>query len=364
MKKTQKYLGILCVAYLILVTVPTFLRSESLTLSPHGDRSKLPKGCNSCHKGHGILNTPMLSVDRDLFCFRCHGESANVEATRNEGDLAQNTKAANLQREFLKSYRHPVENKGIHKYGEIMPENDPSAQRHSECGDCHHYHYVQTDNKTAGIKGVNAQGLIIDRITFEYELCFKCHSYSANLPGNQRNLAEIFSVANPSYHPVISQGKNMDVPSLIPPLTTNDMIKCSACHNNDDPLGPRGPHASIYSMILAKNYTSTDGTEGPFQYELCYGCHRRESILGNESFIYHNLHIATVGTSCRTCHTPHGSTVYTHLMDFDNISITQSSGGRLEFIDLGSKAGECYLTCHGRDHNPSSYPVSQQMTDR
>jgi hypothetical protein len=32
---------------------------------------------------------------------------------------------------------------------------------------------------------------------FEYELCFKCHSFSTNLPADQRNKADQFNISNP-----------------------------------------------------------------------------------------------------------------------------------------------------------------------
>jgi hypothetical protein len=299
----------------------------------------------------------MLPETRETFCYRCHGSSSVVEDTREQGDLAPGTEGDDLQKEFNKPFRHPVEKTGIHIYGEPVPETNPSAERHAECAYCHHHHYVTTENKTAGIKGVNSQGVRVDRITFEYELCFKCHSYSANLPADQKNKADQFNIANASYHPVVASGKNIDVPSLIPPLTVASLIKCTDCHNNDDPLGPKGPHGSVYRNLLAKNFNPADGSEGPFEYELCYSCHRRESILANESFFFHDLHLSVVGASCRTCHTLHGTPFNTHLIDFDNISVSPSGGGRREFVDLGTRAGQCYLTCHGRDHDPLSYPV-------
>jgi predicted CXXCH cytochrome family protein len=345
-------------SFLLLFNHTVSLYANSFLDSPHFDKTKLLKGCASCHKGHGVKNTPMLSDDKDSFCFRCHGNIVTVERTRKSGYLASNTKGYDIQLAFEKTYRHPIEKTGIHHYDETLPETTPSAPRHAECVDCHHHHYAGAGDKMRGMKGVNRSGLTVERIEAEYELCFKCHSYSANLPGDQRNKAELFSVSNPSYHPVVSQGRNaIVVPSLLPPLSTSSLIKCTDCHNNDNPLGPKGPHGSNYRYILSKNFNDIDGPESPFQYELCYSCHRRNSILGNESFTYHDFHISTVGTSCRTCHAPHGSTLYPHLLDFNNLSISPSSSGRLAFIALGSKAGECFLTCHNKDHNPGAYPI-------
>ena len=325
------------------------------------DRNKLPKGCGSCHIGHGVKNTPMLPEKREDFCFRCHGNSTNVAKARKEGDLVSNYKSPDMQRVFEKIYHHPVE-KGAADvytgYNKTIPVKDPAEPRTVQCVDCHHYHFVTQKNKMTGVRGLNRQGKIVNSITSDFELCFKCHANSANLPPDQTNKAEMFNISNPSYHPVIAPGKNTDVPSLIYPLTAASTIKCIDCHNNDDPLGPKGPHGSIYKHILKKNFTETDGPEGISQYDLCYSCHRRTSILGNESFRYHSLHISGVGLSCKTCHDPHGSLQYPHLLNFDSVSILPSKSGRLEYISLGRRAGQCYLNCHGHNHNPESYPVA------
>lgn len=354
----RKYL-ILIALFLSIFLIPGVLYSKSIKDGPHGNKKKLPKGCGSCHKGHGKYNTPMLPEKEDVFCYRCHGHNDNVKETREKGDLAKDTKALDIQREFEKPYRHPVGKIGIHRYDENLPETDPSAERHSECGDCHHHHYVTENNKIASVEGVNRHRSKVQTVSFEYELCFKCHSNSANLPADQTDMVELFNPSNPSYHPVIAAGKNNDVPSLIRPLTNSSIIKCTDCHNNDDSRGPRGPHGSIYKHILTKNFTEIDSREGPFQYDLCYSCHKRSSILGDESFLLHSRHISSAGTSCRTCHNSHGSTQYSHLIDFNNPFIRPSKSGRLEFIDMGYRTGMCFLNCHGKDHDPAVYPVQK-----
>lgn len=338
----------------MLVPVPIY--SVSFRESLHGDRSKLPRGCGSCHKGHGKYNTPMLPETRDVFCFRCHGNSMTVEATRQKGDISPYIDPVNVQRAFEKPYRHPIDQIPMKNYEKTIPERDASAPRTVECRDCHNHHVVSKDNKIVGISGLSAYGSRVDKIEEEYELCYKCHSYSANLPADQQNKAELFDASNPSYHPVVAPGKNDNVPSLTISLPQSRTIRCTDCHNNNDPLGPRGPHGSAYKYLLTRNFSAVDGPEDSLQYELCYGCHNRNSILGNQSFLYHNLHISTVGTSCRTCHNPHGSYRYTHLMELDNFSISPSDNGRLEFLDFGDRSGQCFLNCHGKNHEGVFYP--------
>jgi predicted CXXCH cytochrome family protein len=360
MNRKQKNILIILILF-TLPLIPFSVYSRTSISTAHGDRSKLPNGCASCHRGHGAHNTPMLPQDESVFCFRCHGSGTNVARARRRRDISEDAKVVDLQREFAKTYHHPVEIED-NKYGindKSSAQNDASAPRRVKCADCHNTHYVTGNNTMAGIQGVNMQGAKVGNVTYEYELCFKCHAYSANLPSDQVNKADLFRITNPSYHPVIAAGKNSNVPSLVAPLTIQSIIKCTDCHNNDNPAGPKGPHGSIYRHILKKNFSDTDGPESPAQYALCYSCHRRASILSNASFKYHSQHILVVGTSCRTCHNPHGSMYNAHLIDFDNNpAIMPSSSGRLEYRYLGVKKGECYLNCHGRDHNPESYQTS------
>jgi hypothetical protein len=298
----------------------------------------------------------MLPEKKDLFCFRCHGHIDKIEKSMKEGILSRDVRMIDIQREFEKPYHHPIEKTGVHRYNEDLPEKDSSKPRHSECVDCHNAHFVSKD-KSLLVNGYSIGRAKVNEIRDEYELCFKCHSDSANRPGNQKNKIDEFHPSNRSYHPIVAPGKNSRVPSLAFSLTPSSMIKCTDCHNNDDPSGPKGPHGSMHRYILIRNFSLTDGPEGETQYALCYGCHRRESILSNESFPYHREHIVNASTSCRTCHNPHGSKINEHLIDLDNLSIRPTRSGRLQYITFGPRSGQCYLNCHGKEHDPATYPT-------
>jgi hypothetical protein len=114
--------------------------------------------------------------------------------------------------------------------------------------------------------------------------------------------------------------------------------------------------------ILKDNFdTSDNNTEGALVYALCYRCHDRNSILANESFKYHALHVqgkhSLSGTSCFTCHTAHGSVDYKYLIRFNPLVVSPNAKGVLKFVEKGNAkfSGECYLSCHGVEHNPKSY---------
>lgn len=185
----------------------------------------------------------------------------------------------------------------------------------------------------------------------------------------QLNTRLEFDLNNPSFHPVEGPGRNSDVPSLIPPLTENSKIYCSDCHTFEG--APGGPHGSEYQWILKAEYqTSEYVTESPQAYALCYSCHSRTSILNDEGFEEHEKHILKEDAPCSACHDPHGISHlegggtgdHTHLINFDvSYVLPEPDDDSLAFIDYNPnnptiKAGECWLSCHGTDHQPEEYP--------
>jgi len=202
----------------------------------------------------------------------------------------------------------------------------------------------------------------------EYETCYRCHADSISRgPARvtrqfvQTNSRLDFSPANASFHPVQAQGKNSFVPSLLAPMTTSSLIYCTDCHNNDQGpgaggAGAKGPHGSAYVPILERQQVLTDfNIENVVNYDLCYKCHSRASILADQSFPGHHKHIVTAQTACTTCHDSHGVATQPHLINFNTTYVTPSSGGQLFYKSNGNRSSSCALTCHGKDHNPLSY---------
>jgi hypothetical protein len=241
---------------------------------------------------------------------------------------------------------------------------------------CHNPHAANSQAATApqvsgalgGVAGISATGTPIKQIANEYELCFRCHAdNTAGRPARvERQFAELntrleFAPGAASFHPVETVGKNPNVPSLISPLTTSSLVYCTDCHNSDSGpgaggTGPKGPHGSAYAPLLERRLELADNqAENSTAYALCYKCHSRTSILGDQSFKSHRKHVVDAKTACTTCHDSHGVTKASHLINFNTMQVTKSSGGRLEFVDNGKYRGTCYLSCHGKDHNPLSY---------
>jgi hypothetical protein len=186
----------------------------------------------------------------------------------------------------------------------------------------------------------------------EHELCYLCHSESANLPNDSRNVALEFDPRNQSYHPVEMEGRNSDVPSLVFQFSETSLITCGSCHGNSDPGGPRGPHGSDYPPLLVAEYRTTDGPETAKVYELCYLCHERKSILGDESFRRHRHHVALEGTACHTCHASHGTSMNRNLISFNDAVVfpATNSGGPDYFPGLPGTP-RCFLRCHDAEHD-------------
>lgn len=333
----------------------------------HLDKTNLPLTCATCH-----FRANLKSGGGSEGCITCHGNPQRKKspARMPPGAVVDRSDLKNIEAEFYKTFRHPTfDTPGRHKSNEILPEVDSKALRHADCVDCHNPHYVTSENRFAGIKGKRVVNQIT-QVTKEFELCYRCHGDSVNLPGLYTNKRIEFSLNNLSYHPVEGEGKSTTVVSLISPYKEKktapvdiSVITCSDCHGNDEADGPKGVHGSRHRFILRDNFDASDNiSESSHTYALCYRCHSRTSILGNESFKYHSLHIqgksiALSGTSCFTCHNSHGSVDAKYLLKFNKLVVSPNSKGLLKFVEKGNAkfSGECYLSCHGVEHDPKSY---------
>lgn len=328
--------AIVC-CFLAVLFGPGFAANET-----HLDKAKLPQGCSSCHKGHGKRATVMLELAKDDLCFKCHGP----EKKGRKGEAKDNIYSV-----ILKRSNHPItQTSQLHVPGETLPERNPSTPRHVACPDCHNPHLLTKDKTFKGSKGYSGRGYKSREVQSEYEICYLCHSDSANLPPQASNIAQKFDPGNASFHPVETTGRGSSVPSLRGNMPASSVIRCSDCHGNDDRSGPKGPHGSNYTPLLKYNYTMSSGSESPFAYELCYSCHNRSSILNDESFNAHKAHVIYGAESCFACHDAHGSRDNEHLINFDRKVASNNSLGQFNYMRLSPGRPRCFISCHGYDH--------------
>ncbi len=266
-------------------------------VSPDGHIGSYPtvgvNSCNSCHMSHDAVAPARLlrpatppspgndSVTQD--CMTCHNGGSYLSPV-----------PANIMAEVAKT-GHPLPSgNNYHDAAEAVLLNN---NRHGTCVDCHNPHAAnQTTQFTAppalrpsqaGVSGISALDgtTVLTPAVNQYENCLRCHGTST---GKQRlilygyaptrvvaapdplNIIPEFASTATSSHPVTHDRTSpLPQPSLLLNLlnqngtasvrATGVRIFCTDCHNSDDNRefggsGPNGPHGSVNSHILERNY--------------------------------------------------------------------------------------------------------------
>lgn len=327
--------------------------------------------CAGCHQAHGWPDTndldrdyPRLQIDlEENLCYTCHDGSPAT---------------ADVETDFQKSSVHPLT-----LASEVHQPGEPATvtARHVECEDCHGPHEAvgrinlpgaataprPASGPLEGVQGVNLAGNAVQPASYEYELCFRCHADSPNLPPAptlrqfpESNLRLEFNGSLASYHPVAMAGTNGSVPSLINGWDETSLMSCTTCHNNDDgPVaggeGANGPHGSAQPHLLERSYETVDGTGfDEANFAMCFKCHSWASIESDASFGDHKKHISGEDTPCNVCHDPHASE-NPKLINFDTSVVSPSNSGTLSYVSTGTHSGSCTLNCHGKNHQNWTY---------
>ena len=364
--------------------------------------------CNSCHMSHDAVAparllrpaTPAAPANDPATqdCMTCHN-----------GGTYLSPAAPNITAEVAKT-GHPLPaGNNFHDAAEpALLQNN----RHATCVDCHSAH---ASNQVvtfplpptlrvsqAGTNGITA----LDGVTVltpavnQYENCLRCHGTST---GKQRlivygyaptrvvagadalNIIPEFASTSTSSHPVTHDRTSpLPQPSLLvnmlnqngtnSPRLVGVSILCTDCHSSDDNrefggTGPNGPHGSVNSHILERNYQFSQAAvpggvitnlfpnpdltvSGP--YSMCAKCHDLTKVVANTSFPQHSLHISQYGFSCSVCHTAHGmgatspSVTGERLVNFDGNVVGPNGGAAISF---NRSTGTCTLMCHSVAHN-------------
>jgi predicted CXXCH cytochrome family protein len=335
------------ISVLALIAVAAGLPTSAL--DPHLDSSLLPGSCKACHLGHGASRSPMLPGPQSELCLSCHDSQAKVDRAVARGALAPGARPPLLGTTLAQPFRHPLTE------GAFSHREDGAVT----CTSCHSPHRGSPGHGVASAQPGERKVSTRNPARMEYELCESCHGGSGLAPESALDVSRLLNPDNRSYHPV--EGPSVNGSVSVRRDLSGQQINCTDCHGNSDPAGAQGPHGSAYRFILRANYVTVDGSaESLKAYALCYSCHDRSRVLDSVAFPLHRKHIVEERASCSSCHNPHGSVENQALIHFgegDVIAGVAPSArtGRLGFVSTGPGSGECYLTCHGRDHAPEAY---------
>lgn len=400
-------------------------KSDTSSSNPHGPYTLTDTECATCHRSHNGESENLLpnpSIDSNL-CFNCHDGSTaspDILSQYTDPDVPANNPSTGT------IYSHPALIPSTHSAGS-NDEFHNVLNRQSDCVDCHNSHSESSTLASETANGYAASGSLTnisgvgivgdsrtltwkDSITYEYELCYKCHSSYTVLPTAppETDQSAEFNPANPSFHPVERVGRNSSA-AMVSSLTgtspyklwnfgTGDTIRCLNCHGDyrlANPASPPpanallAPHTSVNPGLLMNNFRdrllkSSGENYAASDFALCYQCHSEAPFADttadprdDTNFRFHGFHlndIADIGSGgtditnpgdgqgnalCSECHfQSHGQEA--------NARGNESGAGLVNFApdvqpnSVGSLKWDpsvqtCDLTCHGADHIAASY---------
>lgn len=326
--------------------------------NPHLNTADLPRGCVSCHKGHGVPRSPMLPAPVNELCLGCHSTGVEKDLQTGRGSLSPSARPPLLGTVLSLPYTHPLTAHAKSAYG-------PGA---ITCTSCHSPHRGSSPlalqkEESGGVQRLSPR----NPNRYEYELCESCHGSAGSTTQSLTDISRLFDPQSRSFHPV--EAPSQDSSQSVLSGLAGRHVNCTDCHGNSDPTGPAGPHGSTVPFLLRANYTTADGAgESASTYALCYRCHLRARVLDTSPFPEHGRHIIDEDASCATCHNPHGSVDNRALIRFgEEVFVAgvspSAKTGRLEFVSDAPGSGACYLTCHGVDHSPEAYGSMKLMLE-
>ena len=385
--------------------------------SPHVVDSLTSDSCGACHRPHTAVSGMLQGVEPPVasICFRCHDGSGSI---------------FDVKTAFASSpYAHPATVDLNHAPG-VADEFGGRLERHATCTDCHDAHNADGTLAVSGSAGWSASGAIagasgvrvvngaagaapaytlLRNVTFEYQLCFKCHSGWTQLPAQDPDRPSTWALdkgielnpANGSYHPIEAAGRNGTAAmtaslagGTLWQFNVGSTIRCVNCHGDPskvasgpDPGDRLAPHASTERGLLIAPYRDRLLKPSGVAYSgndftLCYLCHSEAPFTapnsGATNFDLHAKHMIGIGSQgsggtdidvagagqgnaiCAECHfRPHSTALAVKPGDVNNARLVnfapnvQPRSGMLQWTGAGSPT--CTLTCHGVSHNAAGY---------
>ncbi len=362
--------------------------SDATVNTTFGANTVASLACMNCHRTHKGLGAPYLQRQVEATtCFQ--GASGLTTETACHGSSST---AKNIQTAITRTYKHPATTIiGVHTDLDVLYPTavgkglDWADSRHATCVDCHNPHratstparvgatawypstVASTSNLTAnsgaltGVSGVQPTTwpslwavptafTTQESSAYEYQICFKCHTYYALQAASGISVyttasgiaatdqAMEFNPNNKSAHPVAVTLNNQTGSYAPKPLAATQMsapwtvrgnqtMYCSDCHGADNEASgdPKGPHGSSYKYLLkgankywpvnasAALYTlgNNNATDANLAGLFCRNCHPLRAATSNTW--YNNVHLEHSGpqlgnVACVACHlaVPHG----------------------------------------------------------
>ena len=397
--------------------------------NPHLSAGTTTDTCAACHRIHTAQenNLNKAAVPQSTLCFSCHdgtGANYDVAAEFLDATVPANDPATSS------FYSHPATTPSNHTSAQV-DEFAGVLNRHSECSDCHNPHLAGPAAPAETANGWTASGALtgttgvaastplawVNWITYEYELCLRCHSsYTQLLSYSKESYKETdkaaeFNPANNSYHPVEAPGKNATTEMATSlaggslwQFTTASTIRCANCHGNYRLVGnpptlnspaPQvrlAPHSSPYRGLLIANYRDrglkpANEAYNSNDFALCFLCHSpapfsdsSETARSDTNYRYHGKHLGGIGNAgaggldidtagegqgnaiCAECHYRLHGTAFAPWADNQNYSRgvnfapdVQPLPGQTSPLWSGPTSRTCSLICHGKNHDAKSY---------
>ncbi|MFI5053780.1 MAG: PKD domain-containing protein [Acidimicrobiia bacterium] len=382
--------------------------------------------CAACHSAH-TADAPGLenAAPQTTLCYACHdgsGSDFNVKA-QFTGVPANDSTTDSY-------FAHPVgdASAATHTLG---TDNEFAGvlNRHSVCADCHNPHDATSTRPQQATTGWTASGGIraasgaavvngaagsaptytfVSRgaggsLTYEYELCLKCHSGFTVLPTRSSSHPSWWALdksvelnpSNASYHPVEATGKNVTAqmaaslagtsPFKAWTLTVDSTVRCTQCHGDPSTVNqtatatPKQPaadveeasHASPNRGLLIAPYQDrvlkpAGELYNATNFGLCYLCHAERPFVDpninpsapDTAFDWHGVHVSQLsslpggGTSidtsgageglaiCAECHFRiHSTAIAYRLGDLTPIARSTGYDGLVNFAPNVSGTG-------------------------
>ncbi|QEM70069.1 hypothetical protein FO488_19200 [Geobacter sp. FeAm09] len=247
---------------------------------------------------------------------------------------------------------------------------------------------AQRERRPQGGAGIDINGSQKTVASYEYEICFRCHSGDAALAGNYNTYPQVSRTfgsldererfdwgSAKSWHPVAkefvrvgnSQGLSLKSASMT-------MIYCNDCHDS---------HGSGSHLLRLENPDTFSQGQSISNYPLCYSCHDETYLTSSATNIgkLHRAHVwgqhnplstnSSYRASCSACHDPHGvpykaglttSSNALHLINFDlryagSGSSYDASTSSCLVTGTGTSGLSCHPTTTGTaSFNPYPYP--------